>query len=126
MKNQLPNDHSNGNPVQQKQLNKQVANNTKKGKNGSRRRPALQPLPTISDINQKERINRRIDIPPQSSTLIPVLDLNQKAKTRKKANQQNSTPVFDLNQKERIYSGRDASERTITPFFDLNQISVID
>ncbi|XP_023531576.1 uncharacterized protein LOC111793773 [Cucurbita pepo subsp. pepo] len=124
MKNQLPNDHSNGNPVQQKQLNKQVANNTKKGKNGSRRRPALQPLPTISDINQKERINRRIDIPPQSSTLIPVLDLNQKAKTRKKANQQNSTPVFDLNQKERIYSGRDASERTITPFFDLNQISM--
>lgn len=128
MKNQSSNDHLNGNPMQQKHLNNQVANNSnKKGKNGSRRRPALQPLPTISDVNQKERIDRGIDISLQNSTPIPVLDLNQKAKTsRKKTNQQNSTPVFDLNQKERMYSGRDTSERNITPFFDLNQISVID
>lgn len=130
MKNQSSiNDHySIGEPLQQKQLNNQVANNNKKGKNGARRRTALQPLPTIFDINQKERIDKGTDMPRQNSTPIPVLDLNQKAKTssRKKANQQNLTPVFDLNQKERMYSGRDASERNITPFFDLNQISVID
>ncbi|CAK9329745.1 unnamed protein product [Citrullus colocynthis] len=128
MKNQSStNDHySIGEPLQQKQLNNQVTNNNKKGKNGARRRTALQPLPTISDINQKERIDKGTDMPWQNSTPIPVLDLNQKAKTssRKKANQQNSTPVFDLNQKERMYSGRDASERNITPFFDLNQISI--
>lgn len=128
MKNRSSNDHcSNGNPVQQKQISNQVANNNKKGKNGARRRPALQPLPGISEINQRERIERGIDIPLHNSTPIPVLDLNQKAKTsRKKANQQISTPVFDLNQKERMYSGRDASERNVTPIFDLNQISVID
>ncbi|KGN65169.1 hypothetical protein Csa_019695 [Cucumis sativus] len=124
MKNQpSTKDHySNVETVQQKQWKNQVANNNKKGKNGGRRRTALKPLPTISDINQKERI----DMPLQNSTPIPVLDLNQKAKTssRKKASQHNSTPVFDLNQKERMCSGRDASERNITPFFDLNQISI--
>lgn len=126
MKNQpSTKDHySNGETVQPKQLKNQVANNNKKVKNGGRRRTALQPLPTISDINQKERI----DMPMQNSIPIPVLDLNQKAKTssRKKANQHNLIPVFDLNQKERMCSGRDASERNITPFFDLNQISVTD
>lgn len=130
MKNQSSNNRSNGDPVQvqQKQLNNQVTNNNKKGKNGARRRPALQPLPSISDINQKEKIDRGIDIPLQKNpTPTPVFDLNQKAKTtRKKANLQNPAPVLDLNQKERMYSGRDAGERNITPFFDLNQISVID
>lgn len=113
--------YSNGDLMQQKQFHNQVASNNKKGKNVARRRPALQPVMAISDINQKERIDKGFSVPLQNSTPIPVLDLNQKAKTsRKKAYQQNPTPVFDLNQKERMYS-----ERDITPFFDLNQISVI-
>ncbi|XP_022988590.1 uncharacterized protein LOC111485789 [Cucurbita maxima] len=123
MNNQLStNDHhSNGDLMQQKEFHNQVANDNKKGKSAARRRPALQPVMAISDINQKERIDKGFSIPLQNSTPIPVLDLNQKAKTssRKKANQQSSTPVFDLNQKERMYS-----ERDITPFFDLNQISI--
>ncbi|XP_023516535.1 uncharacterized protein LOC111780386 [Cucurbita pepo subsp. pepo] len=112
--------YSNGDLMQQKQFHNQVASNNKKGKNVARRRPALQPVMAISDINQKERIDKGFSVPLQNSTPIPVLDLNQKAKTsRKKAYQQNPTPVFDLNQKERMYS-----ERDITPFFDLNQISI--
>ncbi|KAL6984920.1 hypothetical protein U1Q18_018301 [Sarracenia purpurea var. burkii] len=97
--------------------------NTAQEKIYKRKKTNLQNLPTLSDVNQKDRnmIHSGKEATFRNTT---SFDLNHKERPYggKELAFQNPIPIFDLKQKGRLYNEKDTSPQNPSPAFDLNQI----